>query len=149
MTAKKKNFTADDIISKYMDYVLEHEHEPVSIYKFCKHQEIPEDQFYTVAGSFDSLRKTIWKRFFENTHEVMLKSDGFEGLSAKDKMLTMFYTLFEVFTANRSYVLYSLQGKKDKMKSLKELSELRKVIKEFAGELIQESNDEKQLRILW
>jgi len=148
MTAKKKNLSANDIISKYMEYVMEHEHEPVSVYKFCKHEEIPEDQFYQVAGSFEALRKNIWKQFFDNAHEVMLQADGYEALSAKDKMLTMFYTLFEVLTANRSYVLFSLKGKKDKMKSLKELSELRKAIKEFSGELIQENNDEKQLKIL-
>lgn len=148
MTAKKKTFTAADITSKYMEYVLEHEHEPISIYKFCKHEDIPEEQFYEVAGSFDALRKSIWKQFFNHTHELMLKSEGFENLSTKDKMLTLYYTLFEVFSANRSYVLFSLQGKKDKMKSLKELSELRKSIKDFAADLIQESNDEKQLRIL-
>ena len=148
MTAKKKTYAAADITAKYMEYVLEHEHEPTSVFKFCKHEGIPEDQFYTAAGSFEALRKSIWKQFFDNTHQVMLQADGYEALSAKDKMLTLYYTLFEVLAANRSYVLFSLKGKKDKMKSLKELSELRKAIKGFAGEIIQESNDEKQLRIL-
>ncbi|HBY68821.1 MAG TPA: heat-shock protein, partial [Flavobacteriaceae bacterium] len=35
-TTKKKDITRDSIISAYMNYVLEHEQTPKSVYKFSK-----------------------------------------------------------------------------------------------------------------
>lgn len=148
MTAQKKTKTPEDIISLYMDYVLEHDREPASVYKFCKDSSITEQEFYTAAGSFPGLRKEIWNRLFQNAHEVALKSDGFTEFSAKDKMLTLLYTFFEVLTANRSYVLFTLDKKEGPLKSLEELSGLRKHIKAFAGDLIKETNSDKTLKIL-
>lgn len=147
MTAKKK-ITPDHVISLYMEYVLEHDREPASVYKFCKESEITEQDFYAVAGSFPGLRKEIWNRLFANAHEVAAKSDGFQDASAKDKMLTLLYTFFEVLTANRSYVLFTLDKKDQSLKSLQELAGLRKHIKAFAKDLIDETNDEKTLTIL-
>ena len=63
-------------------------------------------------------------------------------------MLTLLYTFFEVLTANRSYVLFTLDKKQEPLKSLSELAGLRKHIKAFASELINETNDEKSLKLL-
>ncbi len=148
MTAKKKVNTPDQIISLYMDYVLEHDREPASVYKFCKECKITEQEFYAVSGSFPGMRKEIWNRLFANAHDVASKSDGFVDFTAKDKMLTLLYTFFEVLTANRSYVLFTLDKKQEPLKSLEELSGLRKHVKAFAKDLINETNDEKTLKIL-
>ena len=86
MTAKKKNTTAEHIISLYMDYVLEHDHEPASVYKFCKANDITEQEFYAVAGSFPGLRKEIWNKLFFNAHEVAAKKRRvFKNLAPKIK----------------------------------------------------------------
>ena len=76
------------------------------------------------------------------------KSEGYEVLSAKDKMLTFFYTFFEILTANRSYVLFIIQEHRDMLKNLSQLKGLRSHVKKFASQLIEESNNEKQLNIL-
>ncbi len=146
-TKTAKN-TKENIIDAYMDYVLEHEHEPKSVYKFAKDLKIKESDFYSHFGSFKGLKQHIWNTFYNNTIEVISKADGYENYSSREKMLIFFYTMFEVLTANRSYVLFTLDEENDMMKNMNQLKELRKHIKSFAKELIQIDNDDKQISIL-
>jgi hypothetical protein len=44
--AKKKNITHNDIVSFYMDYVLEHNHQPKTVYAFAKANKFEEQKFY-------------------------------------------------------------------------------------------------------
>lgn len=144
-TSKKNN--RDRIIAAYMEDALEREHEPKSIYKFCKQHSFDETEFYNHFGSFESLRQEIWKEFFHLSMGLMQKSKGYEGLSNKEKMLTFLYTFFEMLKPNRSYVLFSLR-KEGNMPNLSQLKGLRNLVKDFAGGLIEEANDEKMLKIL-
>ncbi|MUP46357.1 TetR/AcrR family transcriptional regulator [Gramella sp. BOM4] len=149
-TGKKKvekKPDADTLIATYMDYVLEHEKTPRSVYKFAKDNDRTEADFYKFFGSFEGLRKAIWEKFFENSLNVMEKSKEYAGFSNREKLLTFFYTFFEVLTANRSYVLYTLNGNKEPLKNLDELKSLRKKIRSFAKDLIQEGNKEKSLKL--
>lgn len=147
MAAKAKKITIEIIIAKYMDYVLEHEMVPKSIYKFCKVSEIKEEDFYLFYGSLDSLQKGIWKQFFVNTIQVMEKNKEYDGFSNKDKMLTFFFTFFEILTLNRSYVLFVLEQENNPMKNLEQLKGLRKHLRNFAKDLIVDGNAEKNLKI--
>lgn len=69
-------------------------------------------------------------------------------MSNEDKMLTFFFTLFEALTLNRSYVLFTLQEHQNSMENLSQLKGLRKNIKTFASELIEERNETKNLKVL-
>jgi len=44
--AKKKTISSNDIISFYMNYVLEHDANPKSVYAFCKINNFEEALFY-------------------------------------------------------------------------------------------------------
>ncbi len=143
-----KKITRQQIIDSYMHYVLENEKMPVSIYKFSKDNGFTEQDFYKHFGSFDALKSGIWTTFFEMTMNLAQKNKAYDDFSNQEKMLTFFYTFFELLTANRSYVLFSLNEEKDKLKTMQQLSPLRKKIKSFAAELIEEKNDEQQLKFL-
>ncbi len=149
MATKKspKTKTVSEIVSAYMTYVLEHEERPVSVYKFCKSIGVTEEDFYKSFGSLDSLQKEVWKMFFENTMEVLHKNEEYEQYGNRDKMLSFFFTFFEVLTLNRSYVLFSLSEHRMSLKDLEQLKALRKRILEFARELIEDGNAEKAFKI--
>jgi AcrR family transcriptional regulator len=147
-TSATKKITRQQIIDSYMHYVLENEKMPVSIYKFSKDNGFTEQDFYKHFGSFDALKSGIWTTFFEMTMNLAQKNKAYDDFSNQEKMLTFFYTFFELLTANRSYVLFSLNEEKDKLKAMQQLSPLRKKIKSFAAELIEEKNDEQQLKFL-
>ncbi len=147
MATKAKKITEDIIITQYMEYVLEHEKTPKSIYKFCKANAIKEEDFYLFFGSLERLQKGIWEKFFTNTLGLIQKNKEYEGFSNKDKMLTFFYTFFEILTLNRSYVLFVLGNEKNTLKNLEQLKGLRKHVKAFAKDLIEDGNAEKNFKI--
>ncbi|MBT8245151.1 MAG: TetR/AcrR family transcriptional regulator [Winogradskyella sp.] len=133
--AKKKSISQLDLITFYMDYVLMHDHEPKSVYAFAKDNNFEESKFYEFFGSFEALEQSIFKVFFDNTHATLEKSEDYKTFDAKNKLLSFYFTFFENLTANRSYVVHSLKGNKNSMKSLKTLSHLKKSFNNYIEHL--------------
>jgi len=144
----EKKLSKIDIITYYMDHVLEHEHIPKSVYKFAKDNKFEEKDFYKYFGNFQALREDIWESFFDNAYSLMNQNEEVANYGSREKMLTFFFTFFEILTANRSYVLYVLEENEDQLKNLKQLKGLRRNIKSFAKELIEDDNDEKSYSFL-
>lgn len=142
-TTKKKEITRQDVITAYMEYVLEHEKTPKSVFKFAKDNNMTEQEFYNFFGSFEGLRKEVWNTFFTMTMDVAHKSEDYQNFSNREKMLTFFYTFFELLTLNRSYVLYVLHENQQMMGKMEQLKGLRRHVKDFAKELIQARNENK------
>ena len=149
MTAKSKKskITDDAIIEMYMNYVLEHEAEPKSVFIFCNAHKIEEVDFYQFFGSVETLQKAVWVKFYEHTIALMQKNKAYASFSNKDKMLTFFYSFFELLTMNRSYVLFTLKNNKSILEGLSQLKGLRTHVKAFATELIEDRNETKTLKI--
>ncbi|WP_340065379.1 TetR family transcriptional regulator C-terminal domain-containing protein [Ascidiimonas aurantiaca] len=147
-TKKEKEIKDFDILTAYMEYVLEHDKEPVSVYRFCKDVKIDEKQFYMHFGSFDALKKRVWTTFFENTIQLLEKDSGFMSSSGRDKMLAFFFTFFELLTLNRSYVLFTLKSHQRIPDNLNQLKPLRQHFKDFTKDISESENEEKTLKIL-
>jgi len=141
-TSKKKLIDDNFIISKFMDHVLNANEEPKNVFLFCKENKISEADFYTFFGSIDALKKEIWLKFFENATEIMKKEEAYDGYTFKNKLLTLYFTLFELFTANRSFILFLLPNNKEALKNLKSLSLLRRDFKEYIVTLLESGNSE-------
>tara|TARA_R110000787_G_scaffold166642_9_gene279677 strand:- start:4720 stop:5376 length:657 start_codon:yes stop_codon:yes gene_type:complete len=145
--AKKKNITENDIISWYMEYVLDHNKQPSSVYSFAKDNNFEEALFYQFFGTFDAVEKGIFKAFFDNTMIPLAKSEDYESFDARNKLLSFYYTFFENLTANRSYVTYALEGNKNQLKSLQALTELKKSFSGYIESLNIETLDLKEERL--
>lgn len=149
--ATKKTTTAKDtrtdIISAYMEHVLL-EGNPKSVFSFCKHHKLEEAEFYQHFGSIESLKKTIWVDFYLHVENLLLKNEEFSTYTSREKLLTFYFTFFEMLTANRSYVLFVLDEEQHAFKNLQQLSKLRSKIKDFGTELVENDNEGKQLKIV-
>lgn len=139
-TAKKKKVDDTTIISLYMNYVLEKNEEPKNVYSFCKEHKIEETDFYTFFGSIDALKQEIWVKFFENAEASIQKEEAFSGYSDKNKLLTLYFTLFEILTLNRSYVVFALKENKEGLNNLKSLKQFRSHLKDFVKNEISSSS---------
>ena len=146
-TAKKVVIDDNVIISKYMNYALEHNHEPKNVFLFCKDNKISESDFYSFFGSLDAVKQQIWLKFLENAISTCEKSAEFAGYSEKNKLLTLYFTLFEIFTMNRSYVLFSLEENKDNFKNMKSFKDFRNHFKDFIERIIDGNTDDKSERL--
>ncbi len=142
--AKKKNITAETIIQLFMDEVLNNNAYPKSVYKFASDNNFEEGLFYKYFASFKSLEQHIFKVFFDHTITTLEKSDGYSNYDTRNKLLSFYFTFFEMLTANRSYVVYALKGKNNKLEALESLKTLRKAFQHFIGTLDFNLPDIKQ-----
>lgn len=145
--AKKKNILESDIVTFFMDYVLEHNENPKSVYAFAKINNFEEAKFYEYFGSFEAVEKFVFKAFFNNTLSVLVKSDDYLAFDARNKLLSFYFTLFEILTANRSYVVYALNNHKNNFQGLMQLSEFKLSFNQFINSLEIETIDVKQEQI--
>ena len=149
-TIKKEMIDDNKIIYHFMNEVLETNQEPKNVYVFCKNHNISETDFYSFFGSFDALKQEIWVKFFENAINTIEKDVAYEGYLDKDKLLSLYFTLFEIMTLNRTYVKFSLQENKEGLKNLKYLKKFRIQFKEFIIGIIRQSatsGSEKFLKV--
>jgi hypothetical protein len=136
-TAKKKLIDDNVIISSYMNSVLQNNEEPKSVFLFCKENKIDETEFYTFYGSLDAVKQDIWVKFFENATATIQKEEAFSTYSNKNKLLTLYFTMFEILTLNRSYVLFSLKDNEKGLQNLKNLKQFRNHFKNFIVTIIE------------
>lgn len=147
LMAKKKNLTKNNIITFYMDYVLEHGQNPKSVYSFAKHNNFEESKFYEFFGSFENIEKHIFKVFHDNTISALHKSDEYSSFQSREKLLSYYFTFFENLTANRSYVVYTLNKHKNSLKSFKALTALKSSFTQYINDLDIELLDVKEEKL--
>lgn len=134
----------NQIISFYMNDILEDNHHTKNVYVFCKNNGIEEAEFYSFFGSLKALKESIWIKFFENAAATIQKDEAYLSYSNKNKLLTLYFTLFEILTLNRSYVILSLEENEDDFKNLKQLKQFRKRFKEFVVDIMETSTSENE-----
>lgn len=147
---KKKPITDDKIISIYMEQVLQHNAEPKNVYVFCQDNKIVESDFYAFYGSLEALKQDIWVKFFENVKNTIESDENYLTYSNKNKLLTLYFSLIEILTLNRSYVVFTLKEEKNMLKNLQQLKTLRNHFKSFIVDMIntQTSDEDKKVNKL-
>lgn len=145
--AKKKNITETDIITFYMDYVLEHSEQPKTVYAFAKANNFEEQLFYNHFGSFEAVEKHVFTAFYHNSIAVLEKSEDYLSFDARNKLLSFYFTFFENLTANRSYVKYALNHPKNDLKNMSVVQDLKRVFTDYIANLGIDLIDLKQEQI--
>lgn len=143
----QKQVTEIQLVTKYIDSLLETGKQPSSIYVFSKSFEIDEADFYAFFSSFEQLEKRIFEMFFENALTVLEKNDDYKTYEAKNKLLSLYFTYIEILTQNRSYVIQALNTDKNGLQNLKKLDSLKKIFGLFIDELEIEKIDFNQEKI--
>ena len=133
--AKNKIITSTGIISNYMEYVLEHNCQPQSVFAFAKKYEFQESEFYKHYANFDILGQSIFKEFFDHAFTLLEKSEDYKTFESRDKLLSFYFTFFEILTINRSFVVYMLKNQKDQLQKQRSLIKLKNRFTIFVKQL--------------
>ncbi len=145
MATKTKKQTVDlsqRIIDSYMDHMLTHNKQPVSVYAFAKHLGIAEKDFYTYFPSFTEIDNVIWDQAAEHAISTLTGSVEYPGYSTREKILGYFYTLQEVLNTHRSYYVLSLKTHQPLYRNLKSF---RRRVEDFSKMVIQQGLAEKEI----
>ena len=158
---KNKTINSEKILSDYGNYLLTHGERPKNIFVFAKENHFDEKEFYQFFSSFEHLEKEILKHFFQKSLELSLEIEGYEDMSANERLLNLYFIFFENLTMNRSLVLMILEKKNlSTLQKLHELkSEHQKFIKtldfndleilEKAKDSIKNFNEKSREEALW
>ncbi len=143
--ARKKDINEKNIINFYMEYVLTNGKKPDSVFSFSKQFNFTEEDYYKYYGNFSLLEQSIFKVFYEKTIHLLEKNDDYHNYSDRDKILSFYYSFFELLTANRSYVVYAIGSQTKNLKKLDTLKQLKKSFCNYIDKLdisILETNQE-------
>ncbi|KEO73892.1 TetR family transcriptional regulator C-terminal domain-containing protein [Anditalea andensis] len=134
------------ILSAYIQYVLEHGKEPSSVFKFAQSIKIKEEEFYNHYTSFQGVKSGVWDQLFDQTITMMEAQEVYRTYSAKEKLLSFYFTWIEELKKNRSYLLALYQGHTGFRKSMpEELKSFRRKFKDFSTEIILEGKETEQI----
>ncbi|MBP6759333.1 MAG: TetR/AcrR family transcriptional regulator [Flavobacterium sp.] len=136
MVTKKSAITKDKIVSLYMNYRLENNDKPKSVYQFAKTNGFTETEFYSFFGTMESIEKEIFKMFLDKTVELIHRDPSYETYDMQSKILSFYFTFFELLSANRSYVVLSLKEHQNQLKNLMQLSILRIGFKNYITQIM-------------
>lgn len=144
---KNKEINALEIITMYMSYILEHNSKPTSVFVFAKENNFKEALFYKYFGSFEAVEKSIFTTFYNHTINTLNKNEEYQTFDARNKLLSFYYTFFENLTANRSYVVSTIQNNTIDFKKLSILTELKNHFTNYIDSLAIKTIDLKQRNI--
>ena len=145
--ARKKKISKHDIYSFYMDFYLENGEAPKTVYQLSKIHNFDEASFYEFFGNLGAVEKSIFESFFDQTLDLLDKSEEYAVFDGRNKLLTFFYTFFEILTANRSFVLSVLDRDSNSPRFLKTIAAIKPKYVEFIETLDIEKLDLKSARI--
>lgn len=129
------NLNKEKLISLYIDFVLEKQSAPSSVYAFAKANEFEETEFYKYFGALKALEDAILTYFFEHTLTLLHQSKDFNGYDDKHKLLSLYYTFFEQLTMNRSFMKVFLNQENQMFQNVKKLKPLRTQYLKFINQL--------------
>lgn len=139
---KKNKVTKDKIIEWYMNAVSNSE-KPDSISSFAQENNFKETYFYKHYTSFKDLEKSIFGVFVEETLQLLFSTEDYHQYTAKNKLLSFYFTFFELLTANKTYVLSQLKDCKSFYYNRHVLRDLRTSFISFINDIDIEKLDFK------
>lgn len=144
--AKKKTLTTEAISDAYIKYALENQESPKSVYVFAQNNGFKETEFYAHYASFEAIEDNFLESLLNHSIALLQKDKSFEEFDAKNKLISLYYTVFEMLKANRSFVLYILKKHKG-LDTLKVLSGFKKQFKNFVSNINIETMNLKEARL--
>lgn len=137
--------TAAQIQKGYIDYVLTHNEQPKSVYSFAKKLKITEADFYSFYASFNSIEKNIWFELTSEAIHEITQQEHWAQYTAREKVLSFFYSYVELLKSHRSFVSYSLKKHGRRLATPEALLGAKAIFENFAEETINEGLETGEL----
>jgi hypothetical protein len=131
------DLSLEQIIDAYMKYLSINGKTPTTFYSFANSLSVSEAELYEYFTSFDALEKRIYMMFFDKTLKLLHANEEYQTFDVENKLLSFYYTFFELLKVNRSFVTCTLigNGSSDWLKRMAKLSELKNAFVAYIKEL--------------
>ncbi|WP_207425434.1 TetR family transcriptional regulator C-terminal domain-containing protein [Pedobacter sp. SYSU D00535] len=131
--------------SSYINYVLLNGEQPKSVFVFARENELSEEEFYNYFGSFEGIEQAVWKDLMSLTIGEVKNQEVWPEYSAREKVLSLFFSFFELLKSKRSFAAFNLGKQRRSMGSPKVLQGLKGEFERFSTEVLQEGLESGEL----
>ncbi|UKJ07188.1 TetR family transcriptional regulator C-terminal domain-containing protein [Solitalea lacus] len=135
----------EKIQSAYVDYVLSNDEQPKSVYAFTKKLKLGEEDFYSHFNSFNAIESGIWADLISQTAENVKSQDVFKHYSARERILSFFFTVVEAMKPHRSFINYSLKHAGKSFSTPTVLKKAKTEFESFVAEVLNEGIDKNEI----
>jgi hypothetical protein len=97
--------TEEKITKGYIEFELLNGRAPHSVFELTKKIKIEESIFYQSFGNLEQVQQSIPLNLLKKTLAIMDEDPQYGSFSAREKLLSLYFTLFEQFQTQRSYLL--------------------------------------------
>lgn len=143
-STKKKDLRGS-LKKAFIEQVLTEEKRPKSVFAFAKEQKISEAEFYDHFNSLNTLEQSIWSDWFEDVKHALSKDTNYSSFSLREKLLSLYFTWFEMLLRNRSYVIYEFEEAKKEIEP-GFLGKMKTSFHEFVDEMIVEGIESGEIK---
>lgn len=132
----------------YIRHLLVHGKSPSSVFIFMEGLGEEEGVFYDHYASFRSLDNSLWGEFMEETLNKVKNEEVYAEYSAREKLLSFYFTLIEVLKQKRSYVVYTFEASVSKRSfpPMPFLKHFKEKFEGYANELIMDGTTSGELQ---
>jgi AcrR family transcriptional regulator len=136
----------EKIIHGYIEFELLDGRAPNSVFELTKKLKLEEAVFYKYFGSLDSLRTGIVTEFMSRTTEALDEDPAYDTFTAREKLLALFFTLFEQFQAQRSYLLAKYGDIKQTPENSKDWKNFMKLMVDRVSMILSEAKLQEEIQ---
>jgi len=134
------------IIEKYIEYTSKHKKRPESIAHFMqKSLGDSEKTFREYFKSFGDLEQAVWEEQLKTTISQMKSEPVYYEYSVREKLLALYFTLFEVMKESRNLGVYTLSVYNWWNNDYAVLNRFKVVFEDFVSELLHEGLQTQEL----
>ncbi|MGD1944820.1 MAG: TetR family transcriptional regulator C-terminal domain-containing protein [Croceivirga sp.] len=137
--ARKRKITPEGLIDLYMDTVVKNQGKPDDMNSFAEASNFEPEAFETHYENFEALDKAIFKTLIDVSIATLIESPDFVNFTKKDKLLSLYYTLFENFTLNREFITLTIKSYGLRLNTISLFSQLRGSFIDFIDALQKET----------
>lgn len=118
-----------------MDAVVVLGSKPESVETLAASHDFEVDEFYKHYENFEQLDRTIFRILMETSIATLAESADFVSFGKKDKLLSLYYTLFENLNLNRDFVLITINSYGISIDTISLFSDLKERFVDFMDSL--------------
>lgn len=138
--------TEEKIIQGYIEFELLNGRAPYSPLELAKKLKIDESVFYQHFSSLVQVQQAIPLSLINKTLEVMDQDPNYAGFSSREKLLSLFFTLFEQFQPQRSYLVLKYSDFKDIPKNMKDWGPFMERLNLRVENILSEAKDNSEVK---
>lgn len=136
----------EKMLKGYMDFELLKGRTPYSVLELTKELNIEESSFYNEFPNLEKLRQAIPLLAIKKTLTRLDEDDQYAEFNAREKLLSLYFSLFEEFQADRSYYLFKYSDIKEATTGFKDWDSFFSLMKGRIDEILNEAKNSDEIK---